>query len=403
MTALTWLLLTAPALADIPEVPQPPEPPPVEAPDPCARMAGERLLHPSRPLGFDRDRARPGLATCLGVRLDVAGRLSLATPDVGLSRNLDLTRSRGEIGLWGPGPLTARFAFVATRSGAGASYVGIDGEAFVPKVQIAEARVDVPEIGVAAGAGMIDDLWTMGTDAWALRIVDLTVGERRLGMTRSDLGGWLGWTAPGDWVSLTATLTTGEGLDRRERNEGKNLAGELTIRPLAFQDEVGLTVTVYGRDGSIGVETARDHRVGGRIVARHAYATGGFEALAGWGQQGDAARLPLGGSLWAHTGPDVPWVLGFARLDLVEAQRGDTDSRSATWKLGAGPLVPIARGSRARPLYAVVGYEGAGLAPGARAVAGADAAAQQHLVYLQLGVRADAGVPLRLTRGVLPE
>ncbi len=405
---MTLLLALLAAHADVPEadpVPSEPQPiPEVPAPptDPCDRMVAQRSLLAPPTAGFRRDRPRAPLSTCLGVRADVAGRLSFATPDVGLAQRFDLARGRLDVGLWGPGPVSARVALVAVRSGGGTSYVGIDGEAIVPKLRVAEARVDVPEVGLAAGAGLIDDLWVLGEGSWGMRIVADTMSERQLGMVRADLGGWLGWTSPAGWVSVTASYTTGEGFDRRERNEGKNLAAQLVVRPLAFQDDVDLRVVVYGRDGSLGVGSARDHRVGGRVAVDHRHVGGAVEALAAWGAEGDAGRLPLGWSAWAYTGPEVPWVLGLLRVELAETQRGRPESRLATWHLAAGPLVPLARGAQARPLYAVLGYEGAALGPDARAAAGAEAAARQHMVYLQLGFRGEAGLPVTFKRGVHP-
>lgn len=346
----------------------------------CRHMATQRVVNAPVP-----GPAPDPSSLCLGARMDVAGRLSLDLPESGLSRRADLTRARWEVGLWGPGPVSGRVAFEHARSGGGTGYVGVAGEAMVPVLQVAEGRVDAHRIGLSAAAGLVDDLWTMTLQShWGIRYVSRTLANDRDWMDRSDIGGWLSWTSPLGFATLTSSLTTGEGMFRRERNNGKDVAGLLTLRPFAFTplDANTLEVSVYGRDGSLGVDSARNHRLGARVAFTHDYVAGAVDSLFGWGLAGDADLEPGGFSLWARTGPKVP-AIGWARLDMTWDDRDDADSRTTTWQLGGGPLLPWGADAPAHPLHVVVGYRGATFAPNAAPVPGGPATA--HSLFLQLG------------------
>lgn len=335
---------------------------------------------------------------CLAVRVDLAGRGSLTLPEAGISRRLELARGRAEVALEGPGPVTARVAFLATRSAGPAGYLGIDGEAIVPKLQIAEARVDWALTGLSAAAGLIDDTWLMSVQPrWGLRFVAPMIDEFTELSYRADLGAWVGWTAPRNVASLTVSLTAGEGLDFRQRNNGWNTSGTLLVRPLAFVDESRtgiLELGLYGRDGSRGVDQARDHRVGAFVNWRHSWLAVGVTTLHGWGFDVDPLRLPSTVSAWVRTGDDVP-ALGWIRLDQVIAQRGSTEADTLTWRVGGGPVLPFRKGAfRPVPLHLTVGYDGARLGPDARPVAGGETSGLIHEVWIQLGARFGVTTPV---------
>ena len=88
------------------------------------------------------------------VALDVAGRMSLTLPDAGISRGLSLPRARAAGGLDGDWA-SAQLACSMVRSGGNAGYIGVDGEALVPEVQIAEAQGHLPW-GLRVGAGLVE-------------------------------------------------------------------------------------------------------------------------------------------------------------------------------------------------------------------------------------------------------
>ncbi|MCB9683018.1 MAG: hypothetical protein H6733_16245 [Alphaproteobacteria bacterium] len=339
---------------------------------------------------------------CLGGVLDVAGRGTLAFPDVGLSRRVELARGRMQLAV-DVGTIRARVAFVATRSAAPTGYLGIDGEAIVPKLQIAEARVDLPVAGLAASAGVVDDLWTISAqDRWGLRYVARTLGDDRGWMFRSDLGGWVSWTGPRGVASLSASLTTGEGADLRERNEGKDVAGLLVVHPLAFTARpILLEVALYGREASRGVERSRDHRIGARVDVAERRVGAGVETLVGWGLDGDPSVLPAGVSAWARTGPALPLV-GWARVDLGWGDRRDADTLTTSWRVGVGPMLPWRARAIPAAFHVLVGYEGAALGANARPVAGASAGAVTHEVFLQIGARVDVRGRVALAAGSEP-
>lgn len=362
------------------------------AADPCASFDANRMMSahaPGETPSWDE--------ACFGLRLDLAGRASLSVPMEGISRRLDLARARLETGIWGPGPVSARVALIAARSGGGTSYVGIDGEAIVFKLQIAEARIDVPKVGLALAAGMIDHPWLMQRQStWGLRIVTAPLQQRL--SPRSDLGGWVSWTSPADVASLTASLTTGEGGDIRERNNGMDVTVVATVRPLATTEHGNLLeLTLAGSEGSTGIERIRNHRLGGAITARPPYLIGAVEGAAGWGDQGDPDLLPAFVSGWVRTDASVP-MLGWARMGSVWADRSRPESQTLTWTLGAGPWLPWNRQAAARPIYVVAGYEGATLSEDARLTAGAESAGRQHLVYVQVGALLNAGIPFSFGR-----
>jgi hypothetical protein len=364
-------------------------------PAPCGALLDERMVMASAP-------GRDAITPCLGMRADVAGRFTLGFPDDGLSRRVELARARLELGVWGAGPASARIAFTSVRSGGTTGYIGVEGEAIVPVLQVAEARIDGRRWGLSAAAGLVDDVWVMsGEQRWNLRPVAPTAVEERRLMDRSDLGGWVAWTAPHDWASVTVSLVSGEGALARERNEGKDLAGLVSVRPLAgVAGAPDVELQIYGRDGSRGIGSARNRRAGGRIVVQHAYVGAGAEVMAGWGDGGDPALLPLVSSFWARTGPALP-VIAWARVDAGWATRTDATSSALTWRVGAGPVLPWGKDAPLRPVYAILGYEGAAYGANGSPLAGV--ASQLHQVFVQVGVRFDAGVPLMPSamRGVL--
>jgi hypothetical protein len=342
-------------------------------------------------------------AACFRARIEVAGRGSLTFPEVGVSRRLELARGRFELGLLGPGPLSTRVSFTAVRSGGGTGYVGIAGEAIVPEFLVAEVRMDARKIGLSAAAGLIDDIWVLSSRRpWGLRWVSGVMSERSGFVERSDLGAWASWTSPRNLVSLTASLVTGEGRRARERNNGKDVTGVLTVRPLAAlaAPPVDLEISAWARDGSRGAERARNHRAGVRIGVLHPLVNGGVEALWGWGQAGDPLQLPAGVSAFARTGSRVP-VVAWARVDATWASRDVPDTRTLAWSLGGGPLLPWHPDAPVKPVTVALGYEGVAMQEGARALAGADAAAIGHTVFVQLGALLEARVGMTPAFGLV--
>jgi hypothetical protein len=234
--------------------------------------------------------------------------------------------------------------------------------------------------------------------AFALPAVALTMGQEQGWMERSDLGLWAAWTAPKRLATISASALSGEGLARRERNNGQNLMGIVTVRPLGLTalpaDRVELAV--MAREGSRGVSYAPDHRVGARATVNHPVATTSAELLLGWGYDTDSKALPAGLSLSARCGERCP-VIAWARVDWTTNQRDLDQSDAVTWRVGLGPKLPGPTVLGLPGVQLVLGAEGRYAEPQATALAGAEAAAQTHTVFLQLNARLRGGLPLSPT------
>ncbi|MCB9761398.1 MAG: hypothetical protein H6739_16265 [Alphaproteobacteria bacterium] len=360
------------------------------AAEPCA-PAG--LLTPVRPAA---PAAKPvPRGSCLNVRLELAGEASQTTPAVGLSRQLALPRARAELGLRSGGVASARVAVEAVRSGGQTGYLGVDGESLLPRLQIAEARADWRRFGLAGAAGLIDDPWVVdGQRTWGLPAVQPTFALSTAWMERADLGVWVAWTAPLDLATVSVAGMSGEGYRRRERNDGQDVSAMLTLRPLAplVDDAERLAISAVARSGSLGIEYARNHRVGLRISAEHPYAAGGVELLAGWGLDADADREPGGLSAWARTGRALPAV-GWGRVDVARYDRTDADSAVTTLQVGGGPALMSKAGGPPR-VYLALGYEGTRYGESAAPLAGTSDASATNTFFVQLGANLRGDIAL---------
>lgn len=331
-------------------------------------------------------------APALSLRTELAGRAFTTLPVSGVSRGFALPRARMVAQLQGPSGVRLRVATVASRSGGQTGYLGIDGESFVPRLQLAEARYDAPSLGLSLAAGVVDDLWTGTTQpVWAHpEIAPVAPLTQRL-LDRADLGGWVSWTAPERWVSLTVSATSGEGETRRERNNGVDVAGLLTVRPVQTED-LRLTLRAYGREGSRGLMQSRNHRLGGGVDLEHPWLVASAMAIAGWGtNQGDGSLEPLVVSAYARTAASLPFV-AYGRFDLALADRADPDTRTTVVHLGGGPRLPL-KGDA--PAWLGIGWQGTRNGPGAGPVAGV--VTGSDLLFVQLSMDLTARVSLETT------
>ncbi|MCB9687887.1 MAG: hypothetical protein H6736_22275 [Alphaproteobacteria bacterium] len=328
---------------------------------------------------------------CLYADGDVHGRGFVAVPEDGLSRGLALQRARGELGVRAV-DAQVRIAVIAVRSGGAEGYTGIDGEAVVPALQIAEGRYDWRATGAAVAAGLIDDPWVMTLQApyGAVALAPPMVTDQGW-MDRSDVGGWLGWTAPGGLLSVTAAATSGEGARARERNTGTNVTGVAHLRPLAGLEDapVQLELAVMGRDGSRGVDQARDHRAGAAVIVTHRLVVGGVDGMLGWGLDGDGGLQPAGVSLWARGGEALP-VTALARVDVATDALGAPDAGEQLLMVAAGPRFPLK--GELRPVTVAAGWQGRRYGIDAAPLAGAEALVGTDLFFLQVGVHLRGGI-----------
>lgn len=335
--------------------------------------------------------AAPG-SECLAVGADVAGRFERYWPSGGIDRGLTLPRARLAIGAEQQ-QVGARFVWGTVRSGGDSSYIGVDGEALVPRVEVAEARLRLPDHGLVLAGGLVDDPWVVSSNlAWGHRASAPGFAEENRWQDRSDIGGLAAWSAPHGWTTVAVTLTTGEGLARRERNTGLNTAALVVVRPLtATQHPDALTVSLYGRDGSRGLGLSQDHRMGGRLSSQWGPVQGAVEFLQAHGVGGDALREPSGSSFWVSAAPGLP-VAGFVRLDRLDQSGSRDNDQVRVLRAGAG--LPFGAGGDIVPARLMLLAEHRTIDAGATAVAGGAAERQRMMLGLQLDVNLQGAVPL---------
>lgn len=331
---------------------------------------------------------------CLMVDADIAGRLSYVTPDPGIPLQPSLARGRLEVGLLAAPGVQGRFALDVRRSVPESGYLGPEGESLYLRAQIAEARYAVPGLGVTVAGGLVDDPWVVtGNAAFGFRPLAATLAEQQGWLDRSDLGGTATWALPHELVRVTASVLTGEGLTRRERNAGVNTSVVVQARPLAANEDVAdaLVVSVFGRNGSRGTLSARDHRLGARVHGSRmgfGYGVGVMKAL---GVEGDTDRTPFGTEAWGTV--DHGLLTGAVRLDVVDQIPG-TDEAGEVRVLAAVGLRPPERAGR--PGHLVFGVRHRRLGARAASLAGGDVSATSTTVFAQVGVNLRATAPFDL-------
>lgn len=229
--------------------------------------------------------AEPTDTGCAFVDVGAAARLFATTPDAGVSRGVALPWARAELGVHTSGDAQARVVLQPTRSGGDQGYVGVAGESLVPIVLIAEARWDWRAAGLAVASGVVDDAWAMTVQpAWGYRPLLRPMVVEQGFVPRADTGGWLAWTAPEGLAEVVVSVTSGEGYQRRERNDGVDTTVVGRVHPLATLDtDVDLVVAGFAREGSYGLGQAPDHRGGGLVAVVHPWAAGGVDGLFGTG------------------------------------------------------------------------------------------------------------------------
>ncbi len=350
----------------------------------CTQLAlAGAPLAPAGPGGPD--------AACLYADIDAAGQLGVSRPEVGVSQAFTVPRARFGLGISDGGVAAGRVVVSTVRSGGESGAIGVDGESLVGRVEVAEARLTAARFGAHLVAGLIDDFWvTSGDPLWGLRSVAPTLGEDRGWMARSDLGGGAAWTAPRALATAGVTLVSGEGAQYRERNNGKDTAGMLTLRPLALAGAEytdWLVVSGLYRDGSRGIDRSRDHRAAVRVSTQAGPVSAGVEAVKAWGVDGDPQYAPAGASGWVVGGYGP--ALAYLRYDGVQEIPGEPDSRASALRAGAGYAAGDA-------LTLLAGVERQTAGAQATPVAGAEGEEQLMTYLVQLRVRLQGAAPIAL-------
>lgn len=231
-------------------------------------------------------------------------------PDLGVSRGFVLPRARLG-GALARGPVGMDVEVAAVRTGGDAGYLGVLGESIVPRVELWRA-VGVwafkDNLTLVATAGLVPDRFVAAVDGGALVGGALPYALDRGLLDRSDLGG--GLLLHSDTIDVALDATSGEGLARRERNDGVDLTAFVDVHPGEH-----VHVHVQGRDGSRGMDRARDHRLAARVLVDFEHVDAGLESVSAWGIDADPLRTALGGSSFAA----VHWtpVSGALRADVT--------------------------------------------------------------------------------------
>lgn len=315
-----------------------------------------------------------GEGGCAVPDLDFGGRVATDLEGV----DLTLQRARAEVAMRSH-DVQARLALIAVQSG-GDGEVGVGGQAFVPALQIAEARYDLRAAGLAVAGGLVDDPWLMVVQGtWGNIALERPMAADRGWVERSDVGMWAGFTAPKRQLSATVGVATGEGARAREVNAEPDVTGVVWVRPQAGTDaDVQIEAAASGRYGTRGPDSAPDHRAAAAVFVRHDLVVVGIDGMLGWGLAGDGDARPAGLSAWARNGAASP-LHALVRVDAATDRMG-TDPAELLGLVAAGPRLPW--GERQAPGSLVLGYE----------VRAAEEVG--HRVFLQLGARVRGAIPL---------
>ena len=329
--------------------------------------------------------AEPGKITpqeCMGIGADMAGRFSNIQPDPGIPNQFSIPIARLDVGLDFQG-IGTRVRTSAVRSASQGSYIGVDGESILMRLDLAEVRWVETDWGLGIAAGLVQDAWSSTENsAWDFRALALSLGQQNDWMDGSDAGGTIVWTSPKSLVTIAAQMTSGEGSKARERNNGINAAGLITIRA-PTPDDVNLEVTGFARDGSKGQMLARNHRFGGRINGAWKSLAAGASHLKALGVNGLILPEPSGTSAW-FTVNSPQKVLGAARVDMTNWNGGDATSTALT--LAVGTSLPV-RAKDDAPGALMVGWKRRANSDNASGVAGAQIFEEANTLFLQLQFR----------------
>lgn len=250
------------------------------------------------------------LPQCSAVSLDVAGRGWMMLPQTGIPTDFALHRAGIGLG-FAQGDLHGRVQIGHIQTGGTNSYIGIGGESNVYRIQLASVQYR-PVDSVQLSAGIVEDLWVeSGNHTWNYRNIEATATEQLAWMERGNVG------VTGVWSSsrfvIAASMHTGEGAFRRERNAGKNTALYARWNML---DAGLLSFELYGQDGSYGFGSQPNHRVGVRLSSNPIERSWnvGLSSLKAWGVLGDSAYQPLLTEGWGAVKP-VEWMRLLTRIE----------------------------------------------------------------------------------------
>jgi len=279
-----------------------PEPPP--PPEPPARMPAPIIAPAPEPVP---PRFAPWPTSRLAFELELYSQArwtNRAGEDLS-----ELRLDRGELGSrveLGTNA-AAELRIEAIRSAVEGGSLGVDGDSTIVRLRTAQvlgtyalrrtADHREPFVRLDGAMGFVPDPWIqLLEDGYSLKPLSRTASERLLGWPTSDLSA-LARATIGP-ARLSVAVGNGEGVRFPERNTGKTTTAVLEIVPLRTR-ELQLTVAATFRDGSIGVASIRDRRVGAAATLVTPVIRFGGEAVRAWGigDRAEAEGLAVAG--WA--------------------------------------------------------------------------------------------------------
>jgi hypothetical protein len=278
----------------------------------------------------------------------------------------------------------------AVRSAGPQSLFGIEGDSIVLRMLEAygHGAWRLGELEISARAGLIPERWIeLVEGGYDLRALDALISDRRY-FHRADLGASfsaVGWDGA---AQLDLSVVNGEGLAQRELNAGKNSTLIATLRPVR-KDALVWSVHAAYRDGSLGVGSARDHRVALASTVRMPLLVAGAELVRAAGLDARSELESHAASTWA-TVQLKPAPLGLAgKYDWIDQDRATSNAivQRLTAGVFADALALGEGGSRLR-LYLAYQHERFGEAAGA--LPGASEALEAHRALIVVHARGRA-------------
>jgi hypothetical protein len=242
----------------------------------------------------------------------------------------ELQLDRAELGGWirAGAHAAAELRIEAVRSAVEGGALGVDGDSTVFRVKTAQmlAEHELGPVRLEGALGFVPDPWIATLeDDYSVRPLSRTGSERVLGWATTDLSVMVRATVGP--VRASVAVGNGEGNRYPERNTGKTTTGVVEVVPVATP-ALRLSVAAVGRDGSLGVSSIRERRVGGGLTAVTPWVRAGGEAVLayGIGDRGDLEGLELAGWVEARVVDRVAVAARGATLGYR-----DVSGRSSTY------------------------------------------------------------------------
>ena len=211
------------------------------------------------------------------------------------------------------------------RSSSNRSYIGIDGDAILPRLKWAFAETTPWKHYLSLRAGIVPDLLLQYAEtSWGFRAQGPTALERDGLFAPGDLGATVEAALPWQLGSVAVQFGNGEGISLREQNNGKNVTAALRMAVLRATAPDFLLHFLF-RDGSIGAGSAADRRASAGLTYSSAKLGVGSIATMALGYRGIGDRWAAHLTTWFRG--ELP--AHFALLGRVDALWPDVALRDS--------------------------------------------------------------------------